>query len=441
MSIKKSISYIFSAQILNTVIGFIASVIITRLLGAEGRGENAIFTNAISFAVLFFGFSISSTIPYFINSGKAKAEELLTTILIFSFGSAVLVFGTLSIFENIGKLHWALSDGIQSFQYKVIFTGIYLSTLLNGILSTYLLTYKKFKEVSIYGVIFQIFPLSIYLFLYFNIIPYNHDHPFENIVHIIGITSLISIIAIILLFIKTVPVRPSKTLIPPGVIKQFIFFSSMAYIGNVATFLNYKLDFWVVDEYYGKSQLGIYSLAAQLSQLLWILPSAIASVLYSYASKCSEKDAVQYTIRLKQIAFYATFLLGLIGLLLAYFFIPILYGKEFSGAFNLMMIFILGVIPFSLPTVIASLFAARGNFKMSFVLSLIIFVFSSIMYFTLIPHFGLIGGAASSAIAYLLGSIMCEIWFCKHYKVSFFNLFIFEKNFLYIKKITSYFKQ
>ncbi len=422
MSIKKSISFTFVAQIINTLIAFISSIIITRILGADGRGENAIFTNSTSFAVLLFGFSINSTIPYFINSGKAKAEELLTTIIIFSLGSATVVFGVLFIFEHFGKLNWILSDSIQSLHYKLIFIAIYISTLLNGILSTYLFTFKKFKEVSIYTLIFQALPLVIYLLLYLNLLPYNHNNPFSSIVKILALISIASVIAIIILFLKVVPVRPSKKIISGGLIKQFIFFSSMAYIGNVATFLNYKLDFWIVNEYCGKSQLGIYSLAAQLSQLLWLLPSAVASVLYSYASKYSEKDAVQYTLRLKQLAFYSTILLGAVGLLLAYFFIPILYGSEFSEAFNLMMIFIIGVIPFSIPIVNAGFFAARGNFKVSFVISVVIFMISSVIYFILIPKWGLYGGAVASAAIYFIASIMSEVWFCKTYNISYLNI-------------------
>ena len=190
-----------------------------------------------------------------------------------------------------------------------------------------------------------------------------------------------------------------------------------------------------MDEYCGKTQLGIYSLAAQLSQLLWMLPLAIATVLYSYASTVSKEEAVNYTIRLKQIAFYGTLVLGFAGLLLSYYFIPILYGKQFNNAFDLMKFFVIGVIPFSVPTVISSLFAARGNFKISFIIGAGIFVISTIMYFTLIPRFGMRGGAIASSIAYLLASILAEIWFCKEYKVSYLNLFKIERSLLSVSAI------
>jgi O-antigen/teichoic acid export membrane protein len=408
----------------------------TRILGAEGRGENTIFLNSIGFAVLFFGFSINSTIAYFINSGKAKSEELLSTIIVLALASTLLVYGTLLLLEYLGELHLALPDRVQTEKYKFIFTGIYLSNLLNGIVTAYLTSYKKFKVASFYAVGLQILTVVIYLLVYLDVIPYNHKKPFETVVTITALVAFITLISVIFLFIKILYITPSRKFIPIPLIKQFIFFSSMAYIGNIATFFNYKLDFWVVDEYRGKSALGIYSLAAQLSQLLWILPQAISSVLYSYASSTNHQNAVRYTIQLKQLSFYGTLIFGVIGLTLSYYFIPILYGQEFEAAYDLMIIFLIGVIPYSIPTVLTSLFASRGNFKISFVISLITFAISVVLYFTLIPRYGLIGGAISSAIAYLLAAILSEFWFCKLYKVSIFNLFKINKGIFSISAVT-----
>jgi O-antigen/teichoic acid export membrane protein len=440
LSVKKNISFTFGAQIINTAIGLASSIITTRILGTGGRGENAIFSNAIAFTVLFFGFSISSTITYFINSGKAKAEELLSTVIIFILCSTIVVYTSLVLLEIVGKLHWALPDGIQSLHYKLIFTGIYFVTLLNGVLNAYLSAYKKFKELSIYSVVFQLLPLTVYLLLYFNVIPYNHDYSFRAIVLATAFLSLMSITGMGFLFIKLLGIRPGKKLIPFSLIRQFIFFSSLAYIGNIAQFFNYKLDFWIVDDYYGNSRLGIYSLAAQLSQLLWLLPAAISTVLYSYASTGSLESAINFTVRLKQLAFYGTLFLGVTGLLLSYYFIPILYGREFSQAFNLMKLFLVGVVPFSITTVVASFFAARGNFKISFFIGVGVFIISTILYFVLIPRYGLQGGAVASSIAYLIACVSSEIWFCKQYKVSYLNVFRVEKSLLTFAGIRNLFK-
>ncbi|HVZ97322.1 MAG TPA: oligosaccharide flippase family protein [Chitinophagaceae bacterium] len=428
MSIKKNISFIFGSQIINTIIGFVSSIFITRILGSEGRGDNTIFTNAIAFSVLFFGFSINSTIVYFVNSNKVKAGELLSTIILLICSSAVLVYYTLNLLEHFNVLRIALPQDIQSKPYKFIFSAIYLTSVLNGVLLAFLSTYKKFKAISVYGTALQLFPTMIYCLMFFNLIPYNHHDPFRSVVVVTFLVAIASSVAIIILFKKLLYVRPARKLMPASLIRQFVFFSSMAYAGNIATFFNYKLDFWVVDFYRGKAELGVYSLAAQLSQLLWLLPQSIATVLYTYASSSEQKQAIDYTIKLKQVSFYATLIFALLGLCLAYFFIPVLYGNEFAPAFYLMCIFITGIVPFSITTVLASLFAARGNFKVNFAVSLITFAISCSMYFTLIPRFGMVGGAVSSAIAYLSATIIIEVWFCRKYKVSLLNLFNPDKS-------------
>lgn len=311
---------------------------------------------------------------------------------------------------------------------------------MNSVITAYLLAYKKFREVSLYSIAFQLLPALCYLLLYLGIIPYNHDDSFPAVVIIMAIVALASFLAIIFIFMKVLPVKPVKKLIPVNLFKQFILFSSMAYFGNVATFFNYKLDFWIVDSWWGKSELGIYSLASQLSQLLWVLPAAISTVLYSFASNGNQQQAVVYAIQLKQLAFYGTLVLAMIGLVLAYFFIPVLYGVKFTEAFDLIKIFFIGVVPYSIPTVLASLYAARGNFKISFIISIASFCVSASMYFILIPRYGLTGGAIGSAISYLTAAIMSEIWFCREYKVSIFNLIRLDKKVFSPSGILNFFK-
>lgn len=438
MSIKKSISFTFIAQIVNTIIAFITSIILTRFLGVSGRGDYAIFINSIAFVVLFFGFSVNSTIPYFINSGKAKAGELLSTIISFAIVSTIIVFATLQLLFYNNKLGLALPSTVQSVDFRVMFCIIYFTNLCSSVLTSFLLAFQKFKQVSIYSMAFQLIPALIYLGLY----EFNKDaaEPFKAVVITSFVVAILAFVTIAYMFTRILKINPARKIIPVSLIRQFVLFSSMAYIGNVATFFNYKLDFWVIDNYWGKNELGIYSLASQLSQLLWILPMAIAQVLYSFASKCTEEQAVDYAIKLKQIAFYGTLVLAIAGSVLAYYFIPVLYGVEFTKAFDLMKIFMIGVIPFSIPTVLASLYAAMGNFKISFVISIMVFIISVACYFILIPKFGSTGGAVASAISYLSGSVICEIWFCRRYKQSIFNLFRIDFRALKLRNLTGFFK-
>jgi O-antigen/teichoic acid export membrane protein len=174
--------------------------------------------------------------------------------------------------------------------------------------------------------------------------------------------------------------------------------------------------------------LGFFCVGVVVWVLFWVLGCGLCCVVFSYASTGSRENAIKFTVQLKQIGFYSTLFFGIIGLTLSYYFIPILYGKEFTPAFNLMSLLIIGIIPFSIPRIIASLFAARGNFKISFLVSVYGFIISTILYFTLIPLWGLYGGAIASSISYIFISIIAEIWFCRKYHVPYFNLFQINKS-------------
>lgn len=434
MHILKNISYLFSTQIINLVSGIIASIFLTRLLGAEGRGLNAIFVNSLAFAVLFFGFSVNSTVPYFINSGKAKADELFTTIFVFVVLSSMVVLSSLNLLEYFGKLNWALPDGVQSWQYKLIFTGTYFCNLLNNVISTYLSAFKKFKAVSLYSIFSQILPTIIYILFYYREMIFSGAEFFNFLVIITFVLALISSIFLILVFTKILPIKPSKSFLPLSLIKQFILFSAMAYVGNVFQFFSYKLDFWFVDYYDGKSQLGIYSLASQLSQLLWLLPTAIASVLYAYASSSTEEEAIKYTIYLKKGALYLTLILAVIGTSLSYYLIPLLYGEEFVDVHKLMILFMLGIVPFSMPIIFSSLLAARGKFEVSFYTGIVVSIISVSLYIILIPRYGMIGGAIASSVSYICSSIICEYWLCRMYKVDIITSLFPNREFIFQTK-------
>lgn len=441
MSIKKSISYSFGAQIINTVISFTSSVFITRILGTEGRGENAIFTNASTFAILFFGLSIGSTIPYFINSGKAKAGEILNTTVIIITTGTLLVWLTLELLQETDMLHLALPKKLQSTYYKFLFSSIFFTTTLNSVVIAILNAYKRFKELAFYSVCVQVVPLLIYILLYVGIFQYNKTVPIKTVVNISAITVLLSFFGAIVLMRKYTGVVPAHNVISKNLIKLFFSFSFLAFLGNVMQFFAYRLDYWLVDEYWGAKSLGIYSLATQLAQLLWILPNTVASVLYSYGSHATEEDAINYTIKLKQLTVAVTAVCATIGLALSYFLIPALYGKDFTPAFAIMAWLLTGIVPFCITTVVAACFVSRGLFRINFILSLIMFLISILLYSLLIPKYGLKGGAIASATTYITGSIICEIWFLKKFHIPISRILKFEKNIFSLKIIAGLFKK
>ena len=82
MSLRSSISLSFILQVLTIVVGFITSIIVTRLLGAEGRGAYILVTTSALLLVQALSFGIESTISYFTASRKVELKKLISTVLL-----------------------------------------------------------------------------------------------------------------------------------------------------------------------------------------------------------------------------------------------------------------------------------------------------------------------------------------------------------------------
>jgi O-antigen/teichoic acid export membrane protein len=167
------------------------------------------------------------------------------------------------------------------------------------------------------------------------------------------------------------------------------------------------MDLWFVDYYHGKSDTGVYSLAVTLAQLVWILPNAIASVLYSYMASSSQEDALLYLNKYVRISFYASLLISVTAFVFFYFTVPLIYGQGFVKSTIMIGILLLGIVPFSIPILAGSLFAGIHKVKYNFFASSIGFVVCLILDIVLIPRYGALGACYATVLSYLSNTIYC----------------------------------
>lgn len=406
MSFLKNTSFTFSAQIVNAALSFIYSIYLTRILGAEGRGMYAIFINALAFSTIFFGFSINATVVYFINSYKIDVQKLLTTLLLFSVISTLSVFITLLILEHFDLLYLALPENFQQIKYLGLFGILYFSNLLTSILVSVLTAYKKFKLQSLLSLVPGILSVIIYTSIYYALTQkIQAEYGFALIFFVTLGIAVLNLIILISFFIKDVSTLPGWHRLSFTETKLLFTFSFIAYLGNLFQFLSYRLDFWLVDFYLGKSQLGIYSLATALSQLIWLLPRSVAMVLYPYAASASAEKAIRYTVIISNIVFYGCLILIVSELIFFYKALPILYGQEFTSAYPILSVLMIGIFPFAVATVVGTYFASLGKYRINLVAAILGVTSCFIFYPIFINKYGLFGAAIASNLSYTLSTV------------------------------------
>lgn len=244
-----------------------------------------------------------------------------------------------------------------------------------------------------------------------------------------------------LIYVKRIRPAFTFTFMNTGQLKYILNFSFLAYLANLLQFLSYRMDFWFVKYYSGNIPLGIYSLSVNLAQMLWLLPQAVSTIFIAYSGQRDQSLAITQTNVLSRISVNIIFCATVFLELTIGYIIPLLYGTEFKDAVPLFQLLLIGIVPFSITTIIASYFAGKGNIRINLYCSLIGFVVCLVFDFILIPPYGNTGAAIATVLSYIISTLFIIIVYIQYTKTSVQDILLMKKeDFLFIKnKISSKF--
>lgn len=158
-------------------------------------------------------------------------------------------------------------------------------------------------------------------------------------------------------------------------------------------------------------EVGYYSAAQKIIQLLYILPTLVATSIFPVIARMVMQNAIFVKTTLEKataIIVLISIPITLIGLIFAGPIISLLYGSEYAPAvltFRILMATILIVYP---STLIGNAIFAYDQQK-SFIVFVLMATLSNVGFnFLLIPKFGIEGAAVSTIVTQLLTNVL--IW-------------------------------
>jgi O-antigen/teichoic acid export membrane protein len=430
-SYRKNIISSLVAQYGNTLIGFGSSIFITRVLAGYGRGEMALYSNFVSLSVLLFGFSLSTSVVYFIASKAILPKRVLQLALSYFTFASFLLFLFILFLANIGKLDFLLPTTNQNISiYLICISGFFLNAI-NTVITGIFNGVKKIHIINRLSLLCNFATFLLLLLIYLTGF-YISKNAFLIVVSVQLSFQLLQFV--LLFYYLWYRARENELEYSPKVsfwndLAKLFRFSFLIYATNLLAFFTYKLDVWVVNYYQGKVQLGIYSLAVSLAQMVWLLPNAIAFVnLSEVAGKSEQNRSLQLTVSSYKIAFYSTVLIALFFYIFCLLFIPVLYGAEFSGVPHYMLLLFIGVVPFAPATIVSSYLAGVNKFRHNFYASVVGVLLCIGLDFTLIPRMGISGACIASSVSYLSIFIYLTCYLKQIGGIQYKDLFHFTRN-------------
>lgn len=191
--------------------------------------------------------------------------------------------------------------------------------------------------------------------------------------------------------------------------KRTIRFALPAYGGNVAAYLNYRVDEIIIAAMLPAEQLGFYVMAVGLVERLWILPGAVANALLPHLTNSPQRDPVLSATIARHVMVWVG-----AGCLLIFVFadlvVRVLYSSAFAPVVAPLRWLLPGIFVLSIAKVVLAEVIAQEKPHYPSLASGLAVVVNIAANFLLVPYMGISGAALASSLSYSLLALMW-VWY------------------------------
>lgn len=181
---------------------------------------------------------------------------------------------------------------------------------------------------------------------------------------------------------------------------------------QVVNLISYRVELIVLDRSRGITQVGIYSIAVQTAEMLWLIAGAMTTAVTAPALEDDDRKAAGliWKTAAKTFAYSATVAVG-VGAVVPYAFAPLL-GHAFAAAGTPLRLLLPGTVVYAPVTaLVVYLSVRRGRPHLSLAVSVLGLVGTLVASLVLIPRYGASGAAVASSIGYTAGSALACVFF------------------------------
>lgn len=193
--------------------------------------------------------------------------------------------------------------------------------------------------------------------------------------------------------------------------RQLLSYGARAHAANFVQFFNYRLDQFALNYLSGTREVGIYTISVRLAELVWQLPNAVSVVILPRAAATDATPMTRITMRAFRWTILITSAAGLFLAIVGKPLIVLLFSRRFAAAYAPMVWLLPGTILFGGAIVLANDLAGRNRPGVNGLIGAVSLSFTVVLDFALIPHFGAVGAAVASTLAYTVTFALTVVLF------------------------------
>ncbi|KIF80437.1 lipopolysaccharide biosynthesis protein [Noviherbaspirillum autotrophicum] len=215
-----------------------------------------------------------------------------------------------------------------------------------------------------------------------------------------------------------------------GYMDKALRYGFKAYLSNLLTFLQSRADTFLINMLINPAAAGIYSIAFQIGEKLWMLSQAVSMVLLPKLSAMTKEEErrVQITTAISRMVFAVSAVGAVLLGVLAYPLIPMFFGVMYRPSYVPFLLLLPGMVALAPARVIANDIAARGRPELNLYMAMAGVVLTVAGNLIALPHLGIHGAAIVTSAAYIVDLMMKILTYRAITKAPFFSLLLMRRN-------------
>jgi O-antigen/teichoic acid export membrane protein len=396
-----------SRHLFSGLLQLVIIAIVARFYGPEGNGSLTVALLLSSMLTSFLNLGIAPANVYFIGAGKVSVNTAWrSTIKLF------FIISVLGLIIGASTIYWFSEQLFPGVQQELLWVALYVFpvSLLLGFVSS---VFQGLQQFKVFNLVFLIQPIISLVIITILVVTENSDLVWLLGAYIISATiTLILSIYLLQSFLR----QKEDCEIKNNYLQIALNYGYKAHLSNILAFINYKADIILVNFFLGPASTGIYVIAVQLAERLWLLSQSVSTVLLPRLSQLEkdENKRKKITPLISRWVFFATLLGSIILASLVYPIIKFVFGVDYLDAITPLLVLLPGIIASSGARILANDLAARGRPEFNLYTSLITVVINVIGNIVLIPEYGINGAAAATSICYSVNLILKLFIYWRH---------------------------
>jgi O-antigen/teichoic acid export membrane protein len=387
----RTVSHVFGTKVVDYLLKFITSILITRTLGPSDKGILTFAMLVVTWTVTFGNLSFFDANIYLLGSRKFSLSEAAMTSFVLSLVSGLLYALLLLAIVGFRLVHWPVGNPWVFFALLMTIPFNILANNSTSILQG-LSWFKLYNLLTVTG-------SSVYLLAVVAARYLAQDRLAGIVAATVGSNIFVAAVMVFCLG----RAANWKLRFSGRYLKEGLLFGLRGHVRVLLTQITVRFDQFVLGAMLEPIYLGWYSVAAGLSEGLLMLPDSVGMLLFPRVAAEPNTAAVLAARACRctlLVTLAAAAALALCGKLL----IGVLYGQRFLPATTPLHLLCGAIVFQSASRVLRNYFYGVGRPQLSLWSTGSAGVVIAVLIFPLVKAYGMVGAALTSLVAQAIGA-------------------------------------